>query len=102
MLNNSTTKIPTFKEIINMIPQNELTDLKKTDDLLFAEHELKQIDKKVIKTKTEKLKIWEKSFKSDAGDMNIRKKLYEIRDAIKKTDSDKITENTNYFSKQHM
>ena len=65
-----------------MIPQNELTDLKKTDDLLFAEHEIKQIVKKVNKTKTEKLKIWEKSVKSDNRDMNIRKKLYEIRDAI--------------------
>ena len=85
-----------------MIPLNELTDLKKTDDLLFAEHEIKQIDKRVNKSKNEKLKIWEKSVQSDNRDTNIRKKLYEIRDAIKNTDFEKINENTGYFSKQHM
>jgi hypothetical protein len=108
LMKNSSDQIgsqKTFKEILDIIPKSYLTSLKKTDDLIFAQHEIKNIDHKIEKSKYNKKKIWEKSKESiDNKDLNVRKKIMEIKKSVKEKNTLDNLDNKNqkYFSKEHM
>ena len=85
----------------NKMVDHKKLNMKKTDDVLLAETEIKKIDKKVDKQHNDKLKLWEKNTTNNEKDINVRKQLFEIRNAIKNTDFEHLQEN-NFFSKQHM
>jgi hypothetical protein len=77
---------------------------KKTDDEVFAEIEAKRVDRKVDKAMAQTMKIWEKDDRRDKSekDMNIRKKLLEIRKEIRETKYDTLGDREHFFSKQHV
>jgi hypothetical protein len=86
------------------VTKHNITGVKKTDDEVFAEIEAQRIDKKMDKELAKTMKIWEKDEKKDKNekDINIRKKLLEIRREIRETKYDTLDQKEHYFSKKHV
>jgi hypothetical protein len=97
-------RLPTFKDIMNSISKYNITGIKKTDDEIFAESEAKRVDRKVEKAYAKTLKVWEKDEKREKSDkdLNIRKKLLEIRKDIKDTRYEALEQKEHFFSKKHV
>jgi hypothetical protein len=109
-----TKKEKTFKEIVDSIPASQrnkyLSTLKKTDDFLFAQNEVNAIDSKIERSKFKSLKIWDKKThrgsysESEEKEVNIRKKILEIKKNVKEKGglAHLNLKNQKYFSKNHL
>lgn len=77
----------TFRDIVeqHIIPKSNITGLnsKVTDDVIFCQREIKNIDNKINKSKYNKEGIWSKTKVNDDRDLNVRKKLMEIKRGVK-------------------
>jgi hypothetical protein len=74
----------TFQEIVDKIKSNNITGIKskrRTDDQLFAQSEISEINHKLEKAKMREIKFWLKSSQTPR-EMNIRKKILEIKKNI--------------------
>jgi hypothetical protein len=76
---NKINNLPTFKNLIDKIPKDELNSLtkknpqtkNKSDDYIFAMNEVKNIDNKIEKKKRDRLKIWEKGLNNNTVNSKI-------------------------------
>lgn len=83
-----------FREIADSISKTltKESNTKPTDDLFFAENELRNINRKNEKKNLNKLKIWEKPFTANTEkDINIRKKILELKKTCRETSGFNIT-----------
>ena len=108
--NLSQEKIRSFKEIANNLlisNPNLRSQLKKTDEIVFAENEIKNINNKIEKFNSNKLPIWEKKRGISVNiekETSARKKILEIKKQVKeKGGLENIDlKNQKYFSKLHL
>ncbi len=107
---NTIENEPTFKDISDRLLQKEpflRTQLKRPDDVLFAENEVKLINNKLIKSMNQKLPVWEKKknpAENEKKEISVRKKISEIKKQVReKGGLENIDlKNQTYFSKQHL
>jgi hypothetical protein len=101
---NSCSKLPTFNEIMTSLTKSNITGFRKTDDQIFAQNETNKINKKVERVLNKNLKLWEKNNKNekDDQDLNVRKKLLEIRKEIREAKYDTLEQKEHFFSKKHV
>jgi len=65
---------------------------KRSDDIFFAENELRNINRKNEKKSLNKIKIWEKPLTANTEkDINIRKKIQELKKTCRETSGFNIT-----------
>lgn len=83
-----------FQEIADSLAKKTKTDTQatKSDDIFFAENELRNINRKNNKKTLNKLKIWEKPATANTEkDINIRKKILELKKTCRETSGFNIT-----------
>jgi hypothetical protein len=89
--------IPAYKQFRQAL----ITELRKSDDQVFAEIESKRIEKKIDKENSKRLKVWESYERNQHDDINIRKKIAELKTEIRNSPSNSLEKMNKYFTQEH-